>query len=240
MAAQLAALCIDALDPEGLARFWSGVLSLEAAVDADDGVRLLPSDDVSFPIRFVSTDLPKSTRNWMHFELTSATPEDQQETVARALSLGGRHCDVGQRGDEGHVVLADPEGNEFCVIEAGNKFLAGCGFIGALSGDGSRTCGYFWSRTLGWPLLWDQDEETAIQSPRGGTKVTWGGPPLAPKTGKERWHFDLTASDGDLSAEVDRLLSLGATHIDIGQGPVSWRVMADPDGHEFCVRADDA
>ena len=68
----------------------------------------------------------------MHFDLTSTSLEDQQQTVARALELGGRHIDIGQRPEEDHVVLADPEGNEFCVIEPGNNFLADCGFIGAL------------------------------------------------------------------------------------------------------------
>jgi glyoxalase superfamily protein len=58
--------------------------------------------------------------------------------VARALELGARHLDVGRLPEEGHVVLADPEGNEFCVIEPGNGFLAGCGFIGALACDGSQ------------------------------------------------------------------------------------------------------
>jgi hypothetical protein len=172
----------------------------------------------------------------MHFDLTSTSLEDQQETVARALALGARHIDIGQLPEEEHVVLADPEGNEFDVIEPGNNFLAGTGFIGALASDGSQACGYFWSQALGWPLVWDQDEETAIQSPLGGTKITWGGPPLEPKTGKYRLHFDLAPpADGDQQAEVDRLFSLGATHIDIGQGEVSWVVMADPDGHEFCV-----
>jgi hypothetical protein len=129
------------------------------------------------------------------------------------------------------MVLADPEGNEFCVIEPGNNFLAGCGFIGALASDGSQAVGYFWSEALGWPLVWDQDEETAIQSPRGGIKITWGGPPLEPKRGKERLHFDLAPpADGDQQAEVDRLISLGATRVDIGQGDVSWVVMADPMG----------
>ena len=132
--------------------------------------------------------------------------------MARALELGGRHIDVGQLPEEEHVVLADPEGNEFCVIEAGNNFLAGCGFIGALSCDGTQAVGYFWSEALGWPLVWDQDEETAIQSPQGGPKITWGGPPVQPKTGKNRLHFDLAPpADGDQQAEVDRLVSLGAT-----------------------------
>ena len=106
--------------------------------------------------------------------------------------------------------------------------------------DGSQEVGYFWSEALGWPLVWDQDEETAIQSPRGGPKITWGGPPVAPKTGKNRLHFDLAPpADGDQQAEVDRLVSLGATRVDIGQGDVSWVVMADPDGNEFCVAPDE-
>ena len=105
--------------------------------------------------------------------------------MARALELGGRHLDIGQRPEEGHVVLADPEGNEFCVIEPGNNFLADCGFIGALSSDGSQEVGYFWSKALGWPLVWDQDQETAIRSPHGGPKITWGGPPVAPEAREE-------------------------------------------------------
>ena len=240
MTCQLLALCFDANDPLGLARFWAGVLGWEIADDPQDGVALLPGDDTGFRIRFLPTQEQKAGQNQMHFDLTSTSFEDQQQTVARSLGLGARHIDIGQRPDEGHVVLADPEGNEFCVIEPGNSFLADCGFIGALACDGSQEVGYFWSEALGWPLVWDQDQETAIRSPRGGPKITWGGPPLTPKTGKYRLHFDLAPPvHGDQQAEVDRLVSLGATRIDIGQGEVSWVVMADPDGHEFCVLSTD-
>jgi predicted enzyme related to lactoylglutathione lyase len=238
MSSQLIALCFDANDPLGLARFWSGVLGREITDDPHEGFTLLTGDDTQFRIRFVPNQEQKSGPNHMHFDLTSKSHEDQQETVARALELGGRHIDVGQRPEEGHVVLADPEGNEFCVIEPGNNFTAGCGFIGALSCDGSQEVGYFWSKALGWPLVWDQDQETAIQSPRGGSKIAWGGPPVRPKPPKNRLHFDIAPpADGDQQAEVDRLVSLGATRIDIGQGEVSWVVMADPDGNEFCVLA---
>ncbi len=152
---------------------------------------LLPSTDSEFRIEFYPTEAPTTGPHRMHFDLTSTSLDDQQATVARALELGGRHLDIGQGPDVDHVVLADPEGNEFCVIEPGNGFLADTGTIGALSGDGLREVGYFWSEALGWPLVWDQDEETAIQSPTGGTKITWGGPPVEPKTGKNRLHLDL-------------------------------------------------
>ena len=237
MTSSLVALCFDANDPLGLARFWAGVLGWEKADDGDAGIALRPNDDTGFRIRFLPTQAQKVGPNQMHFDLTSTSLADQQQTVATALELGARHIDVGQRPEEGHVVLADPEGNEFCVIEPGNNFLADCGFIGALSCDGSREVGYFWSEALGWPLVWDQDQETAIRSPHGGPKITWGGPPVNAKTGKNRLHFDLAPpADGDEQAEVDRLVALGATWIDIGQGEVGWVVMADPDGNEFCVR----
>jgi predicted enzyme related to lactoylglutathione lyase len=229
----LVALCFDAHDPRRLARFWAGVLGRRIA---DDGTELLPGDATGFRIRFLPTQEQKVDQNQAHFDLTSTSLADQQQTVARAVELGARHIDVGQRPEDGHVVLADPEGNEFCVIEPGNNFLADCGLIGALACDGSQEVGYFWSEALGWPLVWDQDQETAIQSPRGGSKISWGGPPLKPTTGKYRLHVDIAPpADGDQQAEVDRLLSLGASRIDIGQGEVSWMVMADPDGHEFCV-----
>jgi predicted enzyme related to lactoylglutathione lyase len=233
---QLFALCVDTLDPAGLARFWAGVLGWEMVDDSDGGVTLLPSDDTGFQLDFFPTQEQKAGPNQMHFDLTSTSLEDQQQTVARALELGGQHIDIGQGPDAEHVVLADPEGNEFCVIEPGNNFLADCGFIGALAGEGSQQVGYFWSKALDWPLVWDQEQETAIRSPAGGPKITWGGPPLTPKAGKYRLHFDLAPpADGDQQAEVERLVSLGAARIDIRQGEVSWVVMADPDGHEFCV-----
>jgi len=235
---QLLALCFDANDPLLLASFWADVLGWEMADDPDEGIVLLPSDDTGFRIRFLPTRDQKVGQNQMHFDLTSTSLEVQRETVARSLRLGARHIDIGQSPDDAHVVLADPEGNEFCVIEPGNSFLADCGFIGALACEGSREVGYFWSKALGWPLVWDQDQETAIRSPRGGPKLTWGGPPLTPKRGKYRLHFDLAPpADGDQQSEVDRLVTLGAARIDIGQGDVSWVVLADPDGHEFCVLA---
>jgi hypothetical protein len=226
---RLIALSVDAVDPIGLARFWAGVLGWEPL----DDQTLAPIDDTGFRLRFLPTEEPKVSQNRVHFDLTSASLEDQQRTVARALGLGGRHVDVGQLPEEGHVVLGDPEGNEFCVLEPGNSFLADCGFLGALACDGSQAVGYFWSEALGWPLVWDQDQETAIRSPHGGPKITWGGPPLMPRVGKDRLRFDVAPVDGEQRAEVERLISLGATRIDAGRdGSV---VMADPDGNEFRV-----
>ena len=170
MTSRLRALCFDANDPVLLARFWAGVLGREVSEDHRGGIALLPNDGSGFRFRFLPTQEKKTGLNQVHLHLTSTSLDDQQQTVARTLALGGRHLDVGQRPEEGHVVLADPEGNEFCVIEPGNNFLADCGFLGELACDGSQEVGYFWSEALGWPLVWDQDQETAIQSPGGGTR----------------------------------------------------------------------
>ena len=233
---RLVALCFDANDPLGLARFWAEALRWEMSAEASDDIGLVPTDGTRFRIRFVAVADEKHGKNSIHLDLTSTTIDDQQETVRRLIELGARHIDVGQGPDDEHVVLADPEGNEFCVIEPGNAFLAGCGRLGSITCDGSRDVGYFWATALGWPLVWDQDEETAIRAPDGtGPFITWG-PPVRAKTTKNRLHLEIAAPEGDdQQTEVDRLISLGATRTDIGQGDVDWVVMADPDGNEFCV-----
>jgi predicted enzyme related to lactoylglutathione lyase len=240
MTSRLHALTFDALDPARLARFWAGLLRRRIGGDTADGVVVLPGAGTELRLRFVASSRPKSAQNRLHFDLTSESPQAQRETVARALELGGRHIDVGQLPQEEHVVLADPEGNEFCVIEPGNAFLAGCGAVGALACDGSQAVGYFWSRAWEWPLVWDENEETAVQAPSGGTKITWGGPPPMPRNGRDRIRFDLVVPAGEnLGAELERLVSLGAARTgDPLAGGVDGRVtLTDPDGNEFTVRA---
>jgi catechol 2,3-dioxygenase-like lactoylglutathione lyase family enzyme len=241
MTSRLVALCIDANDPLRLARFWADALRWEVDSETDGEVGLVATDGPRFGILFRPVPEMKAGQNRLHLDLTTTSIQDQHESVERLIERGARHIDIGQGADETHVVLADPEGNEFCLIEPGNSFLAGCGRLGAINCDGTRAVGYFWSAALGWPLVWDQNEETAIRSPDpNGPMITWSGPPLMPKLGKNRLHLDIAPQDdGDLRSEVDRLVALGATRIDIGQGDVEWFVMADPDGNEFCVVAPD-
>ena len=232
MTCHLDAVSVDALDPARLAAFWAGLLHREPAEDPDGGIALPHPEDPGFRVRFVPTEDHRVGPNQIHFDLTSTSLEDQRAIVARALELGGSHLDIGQDPDDGHIVLADPEGNAFCVIEPDNNFLAGCGPIGAVNCDGTQQVGYFWSKALGWPLVWDENQETSIQSPLGGTKVSWGGPPVEPRQGRNRQRFDLVSSDP--AYEVERLHSLGATRRgDLFDGVE----LADPDGNEFSLRA---
>lgn len=106
------------------------------------------------------------------------------------------------------------------------------------STDPARLAG-FWESALGWRRTHDQPHEVVLEPPAGSPEDG-----VAPdllflrvpedKAGKNRLHLDLRPQDQ--SAEVARLQQLGARRVDVGQGPdVSWVVMADPDGNEFCV-----
>lgn len=244
MTVHLDALCFDAEDPTRVARFWAGVLgreSTDAAGEVTGAVDVPPDEPTGLRLRFVPATTSQVVPNRLHLHLTSQSPEDQQATVARALELGARHVDVGQLPEEGHVVLADPGGNDFCVLEPGNRFLAECGFLAEVTCDGSRAVGRFWSEALGWPLVWDQGEETWIRASGGSTTISWGGPPVAPRVGRNRQHLDMRPADGDQQAAVEWLLSLGATRLDAHAEAAPHRpdsvVLVDPDGNELCVLA---
>ena len=226
VAARLHALTVLASDPERLASFWGDLLGWERS-----GLDLLPDGDAPMRLSFAYADLPHDLLNQMHLHLTSYTAS-QQANVDRALALGATHLDVGQLPEEDHVVLADPEGNEFCIIEETNNWLAGTGFLGEVAADGTREVGVFWSAVLDWPLLHDEDGETGIKPPGGGMWIAWGGPPLNERSPRNRMHFVLAAS-GDLDAEVARLVGLGASEVARSGDEVE---MADPDGNEFHVR----
>jgi Glyoxalase-like domain len=235
MASRLLAVTFDAHQPAHVAQFWADMLGRDV-VETSKGA-LLRGDATQPGLRFAPCRNEKAGMNRVHLHLTSRSDADQQQTVEAALRLGARHLDVGQRPEEGHIVLADPGDNEFCVIEPDNSFLAGCGFLGEIACDGSREVGLFWSEALGWPLVWDQDQETAIQSPVGGTKVAWGGRSLAPPAATTRQRFDLVQSDGDPGREVERLVAIGATRLEVGeQGDIT---LVDPDGNEFRLLSHD-
>jgi catechol 2,3-dioxygenase-like lactoylglutathione lyase family enzyme len=230
VALRLEAVTFEVADAPAVSAFWAGLLERE--VLSESGGALVPGDETQVGLRFVTSETDQVGPRRLHLHLTSTSLQNQQRTVETALRLGGRHIDVGQDPDDGFVVLADPGGNELCVIEPGNKFLAGTGFLGEVTCDGTRGVGLFWRDALDWPLVWDENQETAVQSPFGGTKISWGGPPVEPKHGRNRQRFDLVTADP--SSEAERLITLGAALLaDLVDGVE----LADPDGNEFGLRA---
>jgi len=179
---------------------------------------------------------PKQGKSRIHLDLVSETPDHQAEMVARLTTLGASRADIGQ-GEVPWTVMADPEGNEFCVVVRG-EFLATTGLLGGIVFEpAGPTVGRFWSEATGWPVVYDQDGELAVRHPSGqGPFLTFGPPDSEEKRSKNRLHLDIAPPlHGDQAAEVERLIALGARRIDIGQGDVPWVVMADPEGNEFCV-----
>lgn len=237
MSTRLTTLCFDANIPLRLARFWASALHWDIHDESSEEICLVPTDGTRFHFLFLPVPEPKSGKNRIHLDIVSESEADQAEMADRLLSLGAQHVDVGQPEDVDHVVLADPEGNEFCVVLRG-QFLATTGLLGAVVFEPAHpVVGYFWSEAIGWPIVYDQDGDTAIRGPDGRDPfVTFGPPATATKTGKNRLHLDIAPqADGDQEEEVERLIALGARRIDIGQRDASWVVLADPDDNEFCV-----
>lgn len=115
-------IVIDAHDLPGLARFWSSVLDWPVLSEREREVVIGP--DVSAPIGicFMPVTDRKIVKNRLHLDLTSPA-EDRESEIERVLALGARQVDVGQTGAESWTVLADPEGNEFCVVRPKNTLI---------------------------------------------------------------------------------------------------------------------
>ena len=116
MSNSLVGVAIDCADALTLAQFWADVLGRQVAEDStsEHVVLLADGTDTGWPlVVFNVVPEPKTVKNRIHLDLR---PEDQAYEVERLEELGARRVSVGQSGLEGWVVLADPEGNEFCVL----------------------------------------------------------------------------------------------------------------------------
>jgi predicted enzyme related to lactoylglutathione lyase len=114
MGLRFSEICIDAADIHALASWWSQVLGWPVETTDDGDAALRAPDGAGPDWVFLAVPDDKVVKNRIHLDFT---PEDQDAEVARVIALGARHVDIGQ-GDESWVVLADPEGNEFCILAA--------------------------------------------------------------------------------------------------------------------------
>jgi len=112
--AELTEIVVDAADPRRLAAFWLDVLGWEQTEEGEDGVEISPPGGGRPTLVFVPVPEAKAVKNRIHLDV-NPTGCDQEEELARLHSLGATDVDVGQ-GDQSWYVLADPEGNEFCLL----------------------------------------------------------------------------------------------------------------------------
>jgi predicted enzyme related to lactoylglutathione lyase len=242
MPTRLVHLVVDANDPPRLARFWAAALGWDVADEEPDEVSVEPAgysypDPVALPLVFLPVPEKKTGKNRVHLDLASTSAEHQADLVRHLQDLGAAPADIGQ-GDVPWEVMADPEGNEFCVLEPRAVYrdtgpvaavVVDCADPGALAG--------FWAGAAGWSSHRRPDPDlVAFRSPGGA------GPYLellaagGAKAVKNRVHLDVAPYlTDDYASEVARLRQSGATPADVGQGEVRWTVLADPEGNEFCV-----
>ncbi|MFI6874413.1 VOC family protein [Streptomyces sp. NPDC050400] len=235
---------VKALDHAAVGRFWAQALGWSAYSPGETTYvgppgGLVWPDPVAVGIDVVPVPERRApVKNRVHLDLASTSAAHQAELVARLRALGATPVDVGQ-GDVPWTVLADPEGNEFCVLES-REVYRDTGPVAAVVVDCAdpRAMARFWGEALDWTLREVTDDSAVFRSAKDV------GPYLEfirtgdARTVPDRVHLDLLPGPGDdLPAEVARLRALGATDLDVGQGDVPWTCLTDPEGHEFCVLA---
>jgi len=112
-------IVIDAHDLPRLARFWTAALGWKVVLERDREIVIATDEDALIGICFMPVTDEKQLKNRVHLDLNpggDVTPEEREAEIERLLSLGATRIDIGQTGDESWTVLADPEGNELCVL----------------------------------------------------------------------------------------------------------------------------
>jgi hypothetical protein len=242
VATRLVHLVIDAGEPGPLARFWAAALGWEVKPDQPGEFVVWPRgyrypDPVALPLAIVPVPEAKAGKNRVHLDLATESAAHQEAEVDRLLGLGAVPADIGQ-GDVPWVVLADPEGNEFCVLDP-RPVYQGTGPVAAVVADcrDPAAVAGFWRLATGWVPGNSVDAGVSLRSPAGVGPYLELLPSADTKTGKNRVHLDVAPAKGeDYAAAVAALRSAGAVPVDVGQGiQASWAVLADPEGSEFCV-----
>jgi predicted enzyme related to lactoylglutathione lyase len=242
VATRLVHLLFNSADPLKSATFWAQALGWELV---DEGQQVAAAEPAGFeypgtsavPLVFVPVPEPKTVKNRVHLDLTSTSPDDQAAKVERLLSLGATRIDIGQ-GEVPWVVLADPEGNEFCVLEP-RPVYRDTGPVAAIVVDcvDPGAMSRFWTVAAGWPVTGSDGGMISLRSASGEGPFLELLRSAEPKQVKNRVHIDIAPfAEDDQAADVATLRAAGAKLADVGQsGSESWIVMSDPDGQEFCV-----
>jgi len=229
-------LVFDAVDPSRLGRFWEAVVGGERLTDEPDGFETRLAVDGGPVLDLCFQRVPEQPTEPQRLHLDLQGGARQAEEVERLLGLGASHVDIGQ-GDVPWVVLGDPEGNPFCVMEERAAY-AGSGPVAALPLDAADPDGdaVLWTWLTGWTRV-DGVGLVSLRHPSGRGPLLELCPEPAPKgEAKNRLHLDIRLEAGDDADQVARgIAERGGRELHLGWGDLPWRHFADPSGNEFCV-----
>jgi hypothetical protein len=212
-------LCIDAVDARRLGRFWAGALGLTDE-PLDDGDVVLRGETPQHTVWVNQVPEPLTVKQRVHV--------DVRRDLAELVELGAEVVD-----DRSFrwTVLRDPEGGELCTFEPrDDRPLGPYELVVDTDGD-PRAIAAWWGGVLGCEPLLDEDGGWAWIEGIAGCpfEALVFVPVPEPKTVKNRIHLDVTTPD------VAALVAAGATVLREPDDEVSWHVLADPDGNEFCA-----
>lgn len=229
-------LTFDAVDPQRLGGFWEAVVGGERLTN-ELGIfetRLRISGGPVLDLCF--QQVPESPSEPVRLHLDLLGGERQAAEVQRLLDMGASHCNVGQ-GDVPWVVLADPEGNAFCVMEDRDTYTE-TGPIAALPMDSADPVrdAELWVWLTGWSIV-------PGNAPRSLRHPSLRGPWLelcpepSPKAGaKNRLHLDVRLESGDNRDQIAaRISDFGGRQVAPGWGELPWQTFQDASGNEFCL-----
>lgn len=229
-------------DPRRTGEFWVGALGLvDGGMTTEDVYEARLDLEEFWMDLCIERVLDPPPPGWrLHLDLLGGDPQEQEAVVERLLGLGAARVEIGQ-GDVPWVVLADPDGNAFCVIEERAAYR-NTGPIAALpldSADPEREAA-FYSALTGWVPA-EGGGVVTLRHRSGTGPLLQLCPELAPKVRQNRTHLDVRPDPAgpDQAGLVELALSLGATRATEhwAQGH-PWVVLRDPSGNEFCVLSD--
>jgi predicted enzyme related to lactoylglutathione lyase len=230
MALELNSVLLRSPDPERSASFWGAMTDRPWAIDSM-GV-FVAGTPTQVGLRFADGPLHAKTEERLHLHLSHGK-RNQREWIDTCVAGGATLLGSGNIPPGSYARMADPVGEEYCVIEDNNRYLEGCGPLGEVTCEGTHAVGLFWGQALRWPIVWDQNQEVAIQSPRGGTKLAWSGIAPSPDQRNSGKLFVCFIGSKGHDEEIGRLVSLGATVREID--PTGTSTLIDPDGVDFLV-----
>ncbi|MEZ5091589.1 VOC family protein [Nocardioides sp.] len=230
-------LVFDAVEPQRLGAFWEAAVGGQTLTDEPAGFETRLTVEEGPVLDLCFQRVPERPREPLRLHLDLFGADRQAEVVDRLLRLGAHHLDIGQ-GDTPWVVLADPEGNPFCVMEERTSY-ADTGPIAALplsSADPDRDA-EFWAWLTGWTDV-DGLAPRSLRHPSRRGPLLEMLPESTPKTGtKNRLHLDLRLEATDdpdgLAAGIAERGGRETFHPEWGELP--WRFFEDPSGNELCL-----